>query len=126
MTEEQFHQRMCDKYPELYSDKNFGGFCVGAGWWPLLESLSAELSSYMLWRKVPFEVDQIKEKLGTLRFYYTGGDAVVDGMVRMAESFSARICEQCGAPGVTRSHRGWLTTLCETHYAERYKCTKPL
>jgi hypothetical protein len=121
MTEEQFHQHMCEKYPELYADKNFGGFCVGAGWCPLLEGLSAELSSYMLWRNIPFQVDQIKEKLGTLRFYYTGGDDVVDGMVRMAERFSERVCETCGAPAVTRNHRGWLTTLCETHYKEQCK-----
>lgn len=57
---------------------------------------------------------QVKEKFGTLRFYYNGGDAVVDGMVRMAESLSARVCEVCGAPGKTTGGH-WLQTVCKEH-----------
>jgi len=49
-----------------------------------------------------------------LRFYYRGGDEVIDGMVRMAESMSGVTCEECGAPGVTGG-QGWIKTLCETH-----------
>ena len=57
---------------------------------------------------------QVKEKFGTLSFYYGGGDENVHGMVRMAESMSARMCETCGNPGKVRG-RGWLTTLCDEH-----------
>jgi len=59
-------------------------------------------------------VTQVKEKFGTLRFYYYGGDEKIDGMVRMAESMSALTCEECGAPGKSRSG-GWVRTLCDTH-----------
>ena len=59
-------------------------------------------------------VSQVKEKFGTLRFYYSGGDDTVDGMVRMAESMSALTCEECGVPGVSR-HGGWIRTLCDEH-----------
>lgn len=62
-------------------------------------------------------VDQVKEKFGGLRFYYHGGDDVVDGMVRMAESWAAQTCEQCGDPGTMR-HGGWVRTLCDKHEAE--------
>lgn len=63
-------------------------------------------------------INQVKEKFGTLRFYYTGGDAYVDGVVRMGEEMSAVTCEDCGAPG--RSRRGgWIRTLCDTHAQER-------
>lgn len=62
-------------------------------------------------------VSQVKEKLGTLRFYYDGGDDVVDGMVRMAEAMSAVTCEECGAPGKNRSG-GWIRTLCDHHAKE--------
>ncbi len=58
--------------------------------------------------------DQVKEKFGTLRFYYHGGDDKVDGMVRMAESMSAVTCETCGAPGQSRGG-GWIQTLCDAH-----------
>lgn len=57
---------------------------------------------------------QVKEKFGTLRFYYSGGDDIVSGIVRMADSMSEVMCEECGAPGVTRSG-GWIRTLCDTH-----------
>lgn len=57
---------------------------------------------------------QVKEKFGDLRFYYTGGDDLIDGVVRMAESMSGRTCEECGAPG-THSSGGWIRTLCEQH-----------
>lgn len=57
---------------------------------------------------------QVKEKFGSLRFYYSGGDDLIDGIVRMAESMSDRTCEECGAPG-TPSSNGWIQTLCEEH-----------
>ena len=66
---------------------------------------------------------QVKEKFGGLRFYYQGGDDKIDGMVRMAESWAAHSCEECGAPG-TSGGKGWIKTLCPVHRAEadaRYK-----
>jgi hypothetical protein len=59
-------------------------------------------------------LDQVKEKFGTLRFYYTGGDDYISGMVRMAESMSALTCEECGSPGRVR-RGGWIRTLCDEH-----------
>jgi len=63
-------------------------------------------------------VDQVKEKFGTLRFYYTGGDDYISGLVSMAESMSAVTCEECGAPG-KRVGGGWISTLCKTHAEAR-------
>jgi hypothetical protein len=39
-------------------------------------------------------------------------------MITMAESMSAILCEECGAPG-ERRHGGWIRTLCDEHEAER-------
>ena len=74
-------------------------------------------------REVPPEfpqvtLDQVKEKFGTLRFYYTGGDEYIGGMVAMAESMSGVICESCGNPG-ERVGGGWVTTLCKQHAEAR-------
>lgn len=57
---------------------------------------------------------QVKEKFGTLRFYYNGGDDQVYGMVCIAESMSSRICEVCGNKG-KRRQGGWIQTLCDEH-----------
>jgi len=56
---------------------------------------------------------QVKEKFGTLRFYYSGGDDEIRGMVDFAESLTYHICEDCG-----RFHNdvgqtpGWIHTVC--------------
>ena len=91
-----------------------GFFSVGYGWYPLIKDLITDLIE-LGWNK---EVCQVKEKFGTLRFYYTGGDDVIDGMVRMAESMSGVTCEECGGPG-KRVGGGWVTTLCEAHAEAR-------
>jgi hypothetical protein len=65
---------------------------------------------------------QIKEKFGTLRFYYTGGDEYIRGLDSMAASMSSVICEDCGSPGTTRNgknKRGWIRVLCDKHAYEQ-------
>jgi len=59
-------------------------------------------------------LDQVKEKFGTLRFYYTGGDDYISGLVSMAESMSGVTCEECGKPG-TSTRGGWIKTACKEH-----------
>jgi hypothetical protein len=58
--------------------------------------------------------DQVKEKFGTLRFYYHGGDERIEGYVSMTEYLSASTCEDCGAfgPTVGRTTKGWIHTAC--------------
>ncbi len=120
------------------------GFSHGDGWYNIINMLCANIQNHIDWSYKNHEWDlkwnaenpdkarpvreivsqvvatQVKEKFGTLRFYYNGGDDVIDGMVRMAESMSAVTCEECGAPG-TQNHGGWIRTLCGTHESE-YQC----
>ena len=56
-------------------------------------------------------VTQIKEKWGSLRFYYYGGDSAVANFVTMAESMSSRTCGNCGAVGFI-STGGWMQARC--------------
>jgi hypothetical protein len=67
-------------------------------------------------RQVPESIpqvtlDQVKEKFGTLRFYYSGGDEYISGMVTMAEAMSGVTCEECSAPAETHGG-GWVRTIC--------------
>ena len=66
-------------------------------------------------------VTQIKEKFGTLRFYYDGGDEYIRGLEAMAESMTARTCEDCGSPGMARStkQKRWVRVLCDKHALEQ-------
>ena len=100
-----FEKRMESVVDQAYKEKKLGEIVAGD------------------FREVPKSIpqvtlDQVKEKFGTLRFYYTGGDDEISGMVRMAESMSGVTCEECGNPGETKG-QGWVVTLCETHRAAR-------
>jgi len=128
---DEFAKRMEERFPKMFAHP-YGGFAVGAGWWPIIESLCANIQSHTDWWNKNHEtrpvveqvvVEQIKEKFGGLRFYYSGGDDQISGMVRIAEAWADQSCEECGAPG-TKSSRGWIRTLCPVHRAEadaRYK-----
>jgi len=61
-------------------------------------------------------LDQVKEKFGTLRFYYSGGDDYIRGMVSLAESLSGVTCEGCGNQAQTNwpEPGGWVRTICES------------
>jgi len=64
-------------------------------------------------RRVPqVVVKQVKEKLGTLRFYYRGGDKAVDNFVTMAEIMSEVTCEACGAHGHIGGNN-WISVQCD-------------
>lgn len=62
----------------------------------------------------PVKFDQIKEKYGGLRIYFSGGDDYVEGLVSMAEAISYKICEICGNKGEANKN-GWISVRCETH-----------
>jgi Mor family transcriptional regulator len=119
---EVFVKKMETTYPKMFAGK-YGGFAVGAGWYPILEVLCANIQSHIDWRVkqgkdiAQVEVNQIKEKFGGLRFYYSGGDDEISGMVRMAEAWADIACEECGAAGKRRSG-GWIRTLCDKHEEE--------
>lgn len=123
---DEFAKRMEERFPKMFSQP-YGGFCVDAGWWPIIESLCANIQSRIDFYNKNREtrpvieqvvVGQIKEKFGGLRFYYDGGDDGIQGMVRMAEAWADHTCETCGNAGKSRSG-GWIKTLCDEHAAER-------
>ena len=134
---DEFEAKMTTDFPKMFSNP-YGGFAVGSGWWPIIESLCRNIQGHIdnrertrevLLKNNPHNVSisdaipqvvvaQIKEKFGGLRFYYDGGDEYISGMVRMAETWAGNTCEECGVPGELRMG-GWIRTLCDHHEAER-------
>ena len=119
---------LCEKYSKMMVNRNKSemetcmcwGFSCGDGWFNILDQLMGNIQHHIDWKNKKEEVvsqvtlDQVKEKFGTLRFYYTGGDDYISGLVSMAESMSGITCEVCGSPG-KRGGSGWVRTLCEEH-----------
>ena len=120
---EQYAKRMETRFPKMYSGK-YGGFAIGKGWYPLIEKLSEVIQSHIdhlhkQGKECPqVIVEQVKEKFGTLRFYYQGGDDFIHGAVWLAESMTRQLCEECGGLGKQREG-GWIRTLCDVHEAQR-------
>ena len=121
-------KQLCDKYPALFRDRHelpeysamSFGFECGDGWYNLIDDLCHCIQSVVDSRKIePVVVDHVKEKFGALRFYVSGGDDVIEGMIWMAEYMSTRICETCGEKGQLR-YGGWITTACEDHAKQIY------
>ena len=96
------------------------GFECGDGWYIIIEELFKSIEWHLdtshSWprkERIPFNIEQVKEKFGGLRIYYSGGDDVIRGMVSFAESLSYKICENCGSTKNVTQTKGWITTLCE-------------
>jgi hypothetical protein len=63
--------------------------------------------------KIPqVTVDQVKEKFGTLRFYYSGGNDAIEHFVSYADVMSSLTCERCGGVAETDYSKNWVSTIC--------------
>ena len=100
-------------YPKMFDGK-YGGIAVGKGWFNILNMMCRNIQSHIDWKpEVPqVKVLQVKEKFGTLRFYYEGGDEYIHGLTSMAEAMSEVTCEDCGVPGTLRQD-GWMHVTCD-------------
>jgi len=87
----------------------------GPGWQGIIDPLVAKAT------ELGARVDQIKEKFGELRFYFTSGQTDTDAleeMIEAAEEASKHTCEMCGKPGVLMRSKHWYKTLCKEHALE--------
>lgn len=140
--DQELQATLYNKYPQLFSNKDKSprescmswGIATGNGWYEIISSVCWKIKEHednIKWQKEYLEkneperlqeepeyfsvkFDQIKEKFGGLRIYYSGGDDRICGLVSMAETISYHICEVCGNKGEPNKG-GWITTLCEAH-----------
>jgi len=121
---------LVEKYPKIFVDCNKGpkeslmcfGFEHDDGWFWILDQLCESMQNYIdsnnKYSLLDTQIEQViaiqvKEKFGTLNFYYTGGDDIIYGMVSFAENLSNVICEVCGTKRKVGKTSGWVVTCCE-------------
>lgn len=123
------------------------GCDVSDGWYNLIHDMCAEIEK--AYKEANLEVDivpvQVKEKFGSLRFYYDirekeknihAIDALNVGSIRIGasdnegiydkvreiiykyEDKSKSVCERCGKEGELRRDLGWITCLCDACHQE--------
>ncbi len=92
-----------------------------AGWYPVIIELDRDLAAL----DPDYELHQVKEKFGGLRFYANSRNdnpehrEAFNARIRQAEQVCASTCETCGAPGKLHDEFAWLRTLCDQHAEAR-------
>lgn len=85
----------------------------GLGWTKLLLDLNSEIEAI----DPLYSLYQVKEKFGTLRFYYapSAPDKAkqIDQIIRKYEQKSAFVCEDTGLPGRLMQRGSVYRTLCD-------------
>jgi hypothetical protein len=131
-------QAIFDLYPALYSDREkpmtetcmCWGLACGDGWYGILRDLTKQIRYLDERCHFATRATQVKEKFGTLSFYYTTrpltafsdvetyGD-ILYAVIHNVELVSEYVCETCGDK-VTACIRGtsWLYVRCDACWAE--------
>jgi hypothetical protein len=132
---ENFEQYLMEKYPMLHIKDGEGntlppicGNDCPTGWHTIVDKLCQCIHDYITlnfqtksnpdgsYEKIyppAVKIDQIKSKFGGLRFYFSGGDDRVRGMVALAEQLCSSLCENTGEPARKFEKNGWHYTLCD-------------
>jgi hypothetical protein len=119
---EKNYDNLYKKYEHLFTKNErravaMFGFECGDGWYKILEQLIDHIDSYIKHKykdkEFDFQIAQIKEKFGGLRFYFDGGDDVIHELVRYTENLSYHTCEYCGSNQNVMRSQGWIITACK-------------
>ena len=108
---------------------------VGKGWWPVIKA-----THEMMLRIVPdYQLDQVKEKFGGLRYYWgmpmpdfypdrgltpeeeterTLKYEQLTVLADLAEAICNHLCEECGRANEISWDGGWARNVCESCVAE--------
>ena len=93
----------------------YWGFECGDGWASLIENMLKEVDEVVKRKSIKnFFFEQIKQKFGSLRAYYSVCDEEINVIVDKYEEISERTCEICGKEGKLNSN-GWIECLCDEH-----------
>jgi hypothetical protein len=72
-THDIFEKKMAEKYPRYFGEgKQYGGFAIGEGWYPIIEALIGQIDHYTKWRR-----NTRAHQLHVLRAKAKGRDAVL-------------------------------------------------
>ncbi len=94
----------------FHIDRDVARKSVGPGWAGLIHEAYDLID---LSRPFGVSVTQVKEKYGTLRIYISSASTIFFDALEEICDKSAITCEDCGNPGYTRWHLGWVRTICD-------------
>ena len=119
-------KKLVEEFPSIFKNRNgkitetcmAWGFDCGDGWYPLIRALCICIKH----TKQDVVADQVKEKYAGLRFYYSGGDRYIAGLVNMASTMSEYTCDECGNTSTAKIRGGsWLVCRCDNCWEKSNK-----
>jgi hypothetical protein len=115
----ELEQKLVERWPTWFNIKGDirhtampWGFTHDDGWFDILWRLCEDLEPLVAGHR--FEVLQVKEKFGGLRFYVNYKTEDIDRRIGIAAEESFRTCEICGQPGKLQEDSR-IKTLCDEH-----------
>jgi hypothetical protein len=106
MSKEEFDKYMCEKYPNQFAQRHkpkqvtcmCWGFRIGKGWYPILDELCNQLDHIEKASGLITEFTQIKEKFGTVRFYWDckASEAIVKSPTSTTHTYISTWCNIIG------------------------------
>jgi len=127
-------EKLCKDFPLTFRDRHgdMRATCMvwgfpGSGWEPLIRRAAEKIEPIIQkFVEEGGEKDgvhrltsmQVKEKFGTLRWYFTLSHPEIDTIIREATKASSETCEDCGEEGKTRGS-GYVLTQCDDCYETR-------
>lgn len=95
---------------------------VPKGWHNLIVDMSSEIIAYLRQQNFDpylFHIDQLKEKFGAIRLYYSlhyanhSDDEGINDIIEKYEEISEHTCCECGNEATLMS-KGWICPYCQT------------
>jgi hypothetical protein len=114
-------------YPDFFATKPGSlvwtpTIAAGDGWYPILISLFVALRELAAYSGATFTGDQLKEKFGHLRVYFSTHNTedadvaeLADLFIQAAEFYSKSTCEICGNEGSLVTENYWYRVRCTAH-----------
>jgi len=126
-------KKLTTAYPRIFTElarpSSGGDWNIGCGdgWFDLLDTLCLNIQNYFEYtmdEDLDLVVTDIHCERGGMRFFTDGGDDYIMGLIHMAETMSARMCEECGERGEIDIEG--RTTLCEVCKEREEEAPEPL
>jgi hypothetical protein len=122
-------EELIKKYPSL-----IGGCEVSIpnGWLQIVDQLCGYIQRYnsIISPKKQIKAEQVKSKLGGLRFYIDVPVSIeapsvrnmIEGAIHFSTWRSKNTCEYCGTEENVGCTKGWMITCCEECYKSQPEC----
>lgn len=132
-----FDKKICERFPEFFVNRDktmqescmYWGFEMGPGWRPVLWELCEKLEVLTKPYNLILHFDQIKEKYGSLRAYYSIQnlkpeyklvDDMISDLVNEYEDKCNHICAISGKYYEDKIGDRWIYDICFEEFAKKY------